>query len=160
TFAEICAKAIKHVGYQPCLWQIRVVKAILKHDGDVVCIVATGSGKTLTFWLPLLLWPVGIQLVISPLNILGEQNLEQLAAMVRSAIIIVTNVEMLMKQDRGFEKLWKKPEFTHRLISIAWDEGHCVSRWAGFWPEYKEVGRLRYLIPRDIPFVIVSATLP
>ncbi|KAJ6614043.1 hypothetical protein B0H10DRAFT_2046324, partial [Mycena sp. CBHHK59/15] len=36
TFAEIRTKAIKHVGYQPCLWQIRVVGAILKCDGDVV----------------------------------------------------------------------------------------------------------------------------
>ncbi|KAJ7934404.1 hypothetical protein B0H13DRAFT_1591629, partial [Mycena leptocephala] len=74
--------------------------------------------------------------------------------------VIVTNVETLMQQDGGFDKLWKKPQFTSRLISIVWDEGHCVSKWAGFRPEYKEVGRLRFLIPRSIPFVIVSATLP
>ncbi|KAJ7701238.1 hypothetical protein B0H17DRAFT_924702, partial [Mycena rosella] len=43
-----------------------VAEAILKRDGDVVCISATGSGKTLTFWLPLLFRPNGIQLVISP----------------------------------------------------------------------------------------------
>jgi ATP-dependent DNA helicase RecQ len=65
-----------------------------------------------------------------------------------------------MQQDGGFDQLWKKPLFTSRLISIVWDEGHCVSKWAGFRPEYKEVGRLRFLIPRSIPFVIVSATLP
>ncbi|KAJ7017638.1 hypothetical protein C8F04DRAFT_978925, partial [Mycena alexandri] len=74
--------------------------------------------------------------------------------------VVVTNVETLMQQDGGFEKLWKKPDFTSRLISLVWDEGHCVSKWAGFRPEYKEVNRLRYLIPRTIPFVIVSATLP
>jgi superfamily II DNA helicase RecQ len=45
-------------------------------------------------------------------------------------------------------------------VSIVWDEAHCVSKWAGFRPEYKEVGRLRFLVPRSIPFVIVSATLP
>ncbi|KAJ6595501.1 P-loop containing nucleoside triphosphate hydrolase protein, partial [Mycena vulgaris] len=178
---EIRARAIQHLGYQPCLWQIRVVEAILKRDGDIVCISATGSGKTLTFWLPLLFKPAGIQLVVSPLNILGEQNVTQLAAMGFKGInitadtanadnfrvrgtgkyrVIVTNVETLMQQDGGFSKLWKKPEFTRRLISIVWDEAHCISKWAGFRPEYKEVGRLRYLIPRDIPFVIVSATLP
>ncbi|KAJ7677684.1 P-loop containing nucleoside triphosphate hydrolase protein [Mycena polygramma] len=178
---EIRAEAIRILGYQPCLWQIRVVEAILKRDGDVVCIAATGSGKTLTFWLPLLFRPTGIQLVISPLNILGEQNVKQLADMGLKGInitaetanadnfrdieegkyrVIVTNVETLMQQDGGFERLWKKPEFTRRLISIVWDEAHCVSKWAGFRPEYKEVGRLRYLIPRDIPFVLVSATLP
>jgi superfamily II DNA helicase RecQ len=73
---------------------------------------------------------------------------------------VVTNVENLMQQDGGFERLWKRPAFTSRLISFVWDEGHCASLWTGFRPEYKEVNRLRYLIPRDIPFVIVSATLP
>ncbi|KAF8981642.1 hypothetical protein BDQ17DRAFT_1262872 [Cyathus striatus] len=38
----------------PCLWQIKVVQAILKRDGDVVSIAGTGMGKTLTFWMPLL----------------------------------------------------------------------------------------------------------
>ncbi|KAJ7501820.1 P-loop containing nucleoside triphosphate hydrolase protein, partial [Mycena galericulata] len=178
---EICARALKHLGYQPCLWQIRVVEAMLKRDGDVVCIAATGSGKTLTFWLLLLFNTAGIQLVVSPLNILGEQNVQQLAAMglkginitadtanadnfrIRAALyidlegkycVVVTNVETLMQQDGGFSKLWKKAEFTRRLISIVWDEAHCISKWAGFRPEYKEVGRLRYLIPRDIPFVL------
>jgi superfamily II DNA/RNA helicase len=80
-FDEIRAKSVKHLGYTPCLWQIKVVKAILKRDGDVVCIAATGSGKTLTFWLPLLFRTHGIQLVISPLNILGQQNVAQLAQM-------------------------------------------------------------------------------
>lgn len=74
--------------------------------------------------------------------------------------MIVTNVETLMRQDTGFGKLWKNHQFTSRLISLVWDEGHCISKWASFRPEYKEVGRLRFLIPRSIPFVIVSATLP
>ncbi|KAJ6526893.1 hypothetical protein DFH09DRAFT_1328379 [Mycena vulgaris] len=134
------AKAITLLGYQPCLWQIHVVEAILKRDGDV--------------------------LGISPLKILGEQNVKQLASMGLKGInitaetanadnfrarvysiivasklitvhkqdiedgkyrVIVTNVETLMQLDGGFEKLWKKPEFTRRLISIVWDEGHCVS---------------------------------
>ncbi|KAJ6467054.1 P-loop containing nucleoside triphosphate hydrolase protein [Mycena vitilis] len=121
------------------------------------------------------------RLVISPLNILGDQNVTQLKDLGINGIaitsetathqnfqdiedgkyrVIVTNVETLMQQDGGFDKLWKKPAFTSRLISLIWDEGHCVSKWAGFRPEYKEVGRLRFLIPRSVPFVIVSATLP
>ncbi|KAJ7766972.1 P-loop containing nucleoside triphosphate hydrolase protein [Mycena maculata] len=181
SFAEIRTKAIAHLGYTPCLWQIKVVEAVLKRDGDVVCIAATGYGKTLTFWLPLLFRPNGIQLVISPLNILGQQNVAQLAAMKINGItitaetatyknfqdiedgkysVVVTNVETLMQQDGGFEKLWKKPAFVSRLISLVEDEGHCASTRATFRPEYKQVNRLRYLIPRDIPFVVVSATLP
>ncbi|KAF8185802.1 P-loop containing nucleoside triphosphate hydrolase protein [Mycena galopus ATCC 62051] len=171
--AEIRAKAVERLGYMPSRRGL---------DGDVVCISVTGSGKTLTFWLPLLFRPHGIQLVISPLNILGQQNVAQLAAMKINGItitaetatrqnfqvrvhiygysVVVTNVETLMQSDGGFEKLWNKPDFTSRLISLVWDKGHCASTWAAFRPEYKQVTRLRYLIPRDIPFVIVSATLP
>ncbi|KAF9228306.1 hypothetical protein BS17DRAFT_691999 [Gyrodon lividus] len=35
-------------------------------------------GKTLTFWLPLLFCPEGIQIVVTPLNQLGEQNVDSL----------------------------------------------------------------------------------
>jgi len=60
------------------LWQIQAVHTILKGDQDVVSIAATGSGKTLTFWMPLLFHPQGIQIVVTPLNILGTQNVENL----------------------------------------------------------------------------------
>jgi hypothetical protein len=46
---EICQNTFEAFGFYPCLWQICVVKAILKHDHDVISIAATGSGKTLTF---------------------------------------------------------------------------------------------------------------
>jgi len=65
-------------GYCPCLWQIRVVQALLKNDKDVVSISATGSAKSLTFWMPLLFIPEAVQIVITPLNILGKQNVETL----------------------------------------------------------------------------------
>jgi superfamily II DNA/RNA helicase len=51
---EIRRETLERFGFVPCLWQIRVVEAILKHDHDVVSMAATGSGKTLTFWMPLL----------------------------------------------------------------------------------------------------------
>ncbi|KAG2145419.1 uncharacterized protein EDB93DRAFT_1053825, partial [Suillus bovinus] len=52
-------------------------------DQDVVSISATGSRKTLTFWMPLLFHPQGIQIVVTPLNILGTQNV---AALEKSCI--------------------------------------------------------------------------
>ncbi|KAI0738168.1 hypothetical protein C8Q80DRAFT_1060062, partial [Daedaleopsis nitida] len=57
----------------PYLWQCHAAIALLKGDRDVVCISGTGSGKTLTFWIPLLFRPNGIQVIITPLNILGTQ---------------------------------------------------------------------------------------
>ena len=64
--------------YHPCLWQIHVVQALLKNNNDVVSILATGSGKSLTFWMPLLLIPEAVQIIITPLNILGKQTVETL----------------------------------------------------------------------------------
>ncbi len=39
-------------------------------------IAGTGMGKTLTFWMPLLFRDGGIQIIVTPLNILGKQNVE------------------------------------------------------------------------------------
>ncbi|KAI0683019.1 hypothetical protein BC835DRAFT_1297117, partial [Cytidiella melzeri] len=72
----------------PCLWQAELDRAILNGGKDVVAVSGTASGKTLTFWLPLLFCPEGIQVVITPLNILGAQNRDQLAAKGISTIAI------------------------------------------------------------------------
>lgn len=72
--SEICHKTQEVFGRRPCLWQIQVTQAILRADQDVVLILATGSGKTLTFWMPLLFRTQGIQIIVTPLNILSTQN--------------------------------------------------------------------------------------
>jgi superfamily II DNA helicase RecQ len=66
------------------------VEAILRHGRDIVSIAATGARKTLTSWMPLLFREDGIQIIISPLNILGKQNVEDLAALGISGIILST----------------------------------------------------------------------
>ena len=59
-------------GFRPCLWQIRVVRAILAGE-DVITIAPTGSGKSLTYWMPLLFIKYGITVVVTPLKLLGGQ---------------------------------------------------------------------------------------
>ena len=44
-------------------------------------------GKTLCFWLPLLFRPNGIQIVVTPLNLLGKQNAASLTKAGISAIV-------------------------------------------------------------------------
>ena len=66
-------------GQTPCLWQLNVVDAILQRNKDVILTAATGAGKTLTFWMPLLAQPEGVQIVCAPLNILGTLNVRALA---------------------------------------------------------------------------------
>jgi superfamily II DNA or RNA helicase len=77
--------------HRPCLWQIRVVQAILKNDKDIASISATGSGKTLTFWMPLLFIPEGIQIVVTPLNILGKQNVDTLTKVGINAVSVTAD---------------------------------------------------------------------
>ncbi|KAI5988180.1 hypothetical protein EDD15DRAFT_2107553, partial [Pisolithus albus] len=62
----------------PCQWQLRVAETILKGEKDVICIVGTGMGKTLTFWMPLLFCLDSMQIVVTPLNLLGKQNVAYL----------------------------------------------------------------------------------
>ncbi|KAG0701802.1 hypothetical protein DFH29DRAFT_757003, partial [Suillus ampliporus] len=63
----------------PCLWQLKVARALLQGNHDVLCIAGTGVGKTLGFWIPLLFCVNSIQLVVTPLNLLGKQNATSLA---------------------------------------------------------------------------------
>ena len=85
---EIRDKSLQVLGRRPCLWQCRVAQAQLRGDRDIVCISATGSGKTLTFWIPLLFRPQGIQIVITPLNLLGSQNSSELQRLGINAIAL------------------------------------------------------------------------
>ena len=48
-------------------------------------------GKTLTFWIPLLFRPDGIQIIITPLNQLGKQQVEDLERIGMRAIAISAN---------------------------------------------------------------------
>ena len=88
TLATICQQAQQTFAVCPCLWQLKVSEALLKGDKDVVCTAGTGMGKTLCFWLPLLFRPNGLQIVVTPLNLLGNQNVASLTKAGISAIAI------------------------------------------------------------------------
>lgn len=65
-----------------------------------------------------------------------------------------------MKEKGAFEKLWTVKDFVENVLSMVFDEAHCAALWGDFRPEYREIYRLRYLIPESIPFFLASATLP
>ncbi|KIJ09815.1 hypothetical protein PAXINDRAFT_86927, partial [Paxillus involutus ATCC 200175] len=64
-----------------------------------------------------------------------------------------------MKPDGDFEGLLKSPLFVSRVVSIVIDEAHCLTDWGDFRPEYRELGRLRYILPSNVPLLVTSATL-
>jgi superfamily II DNA helicase RecQ len=74
--------------------------------------------------------------------------------------VVITSPERILN-DRRFLDLWKSKQFVKKLHSIIFDEAHCISQWSGeFRPEYAEVGRLRWLLPKHVIFYAASATLP
>jgi superfamily II DNA/RNA helicase len=54
---EIRQKTLNAFCVRPCLWQLKVVEAILQGEKHIISIAGTGMGKTLTFWMPLLFQP-------------------------------------------------------------------------------------------------------
>ncbi len=58
----------------------------------MVCTAATGFGKTLTFFMPLLFSPDSVIIIVTALNILGEQNVRQLAEVGISGIAVLCKV--------------------------------------------------------------------
>src|SRR5260221_13482340 len=54
-----------------CIWQCRVALRLLAKK-SIVSISAMGSGKTMTFWLPML-HEEGITFIVTPLKSLGSQ---------------------------------------------------------------------------------------
>ncbi|KAJ3553995.1 hypothetical protein NM688_g3330 [Phlebia brevispora] len=177
SFAAIREKVNQVFGKRACLWQCQAGQAILKNH-HVIIDVATGMGKTLSFFIPSLFRANGIQLIVTALNVLGKQNEASLEAAGIRAIsisadtaidsnfrdieegkyrIVIISPEQLMKAGGGFERLMRKPAFAAKIDSVVFDEAHCISEWGSFRPEYRDVMQLRYRLP-NTSFVFASAT--
>ena len=68
-------------GKRPCWFQIKVAQALYAGK-DVIGCAPTGAGKTLSFWIPLLMalkeGEDKMTFVVTPLNLLGKQNQDSL----------------------------------------------------------------------------------
>ncbi|KAF8806502.1 P-loop containing nucleoside triphosphate hydrolase protein [Phlegmacium glaucopus] len=183
TIQEVCALVQAKFGKRPCWYQIKTALALYSGK-DVIGCAPMGAGKTLSFWIPLLMaleeGRNAMTIVVTPLNLLGKQNealldeagLSGIAVSMKNANVetwkdiengkynvVIVHPEILMSNEE-VEKLWKKADFTKRLLNFIFDEGHCISQWGSFRKEYAHLGALRYLIPEHVPFYIASATLP
>ncbi|EJF60698.1 hypothetical protein DICSQDRAFT_29475, partial [Dichomitus squalens LYAD-421 SS1] len=74
--------------------------------------------------------------------------------------VVVLNPELAFGHISCQEWIWKNSSFTSRIISIVWDEAHCVKAWGKFRPDLATSGRLRSMLPLKTPYLIPSATLP
>ncbi|KAF8193662.1 P-loop containing nucleoside triphosphate hydrolase protein [Pholiota molesta] len=176
TIKKIRDLTMRKFGKRACWYQVKTALALYEKK-DVIGCAPTGAGKTMSFWIPLLMaledGEDKMSIVVTPLNLLGKQNVKVLEDAGLSAIsvskenagvetfqdiengkyrVVIMNPEILMAHDE-VEKLWKKPKVTKRLLNFIFDEGHCISQWGKFRKEYLLVGNL-------IPIYVASATLP
>jgi ATP-dependent DNA helicase RecQ len=154
--------------------QEEVIATILARQ-DVLAVMPTGSGKSLCYQLPALLFP-GITLVVSPLIALMKDQVDQLNHLGLPATVINSSVSREQQRSRieqamaGKIKLlyiaperFQNDEFKAALsrmhVSLfAVDEAHCVSLWGhDFRPDYL---RLRRAISdsKSPPVLALTAT--
>ena len=75
---DVIQEAIKECfGFYPCTWRLKAALTQLEWN-DLLTLAPMGSEKTLTFWIPLLFNGDEIIIVVTPLIVLGEKNVNEL----------------------------------------------------------------------------------
>ncbi len=159
-------------GFRPA--QQEIIEAVLSRK-DVLCVMPTGSGKSLCYQLPAIL-DEGITLVVSPLIALMKDQVDSLrqlgiaAEFINSSLTTQQQAECLNRVDRGeCRLLYVAPErFRSRqfieivrglsLRLFAVDEAHCISEWGhDFRHDYARLGDFRARLGNP-PTIALTAT--
>ncbi|KAK3812109.1 MAG: P-loop containing nucleoside triphosphate hydrolase protein [Benniella sp.] len=170
-------------GVTPKAQQLEVVECIGRGQ-DVILIAGCGWGKTLVYFLPLVLWQDRIVLIISPLKALMKEQCQKLQDLGISSISLdgdsvngpfplvldrlaagtyraVFMTPELIVGSKRVKDLWDRHGWNQRLLAVVVDEAHCISTWGKeFRTAYGDIGDLRSKVLPGVAFVAVSATLP
>jgi RecQ family ATP-dependent DNA helicase len=156
-----------------------VIDAVLDERCDAFVLWSTGSGKSLTFQIPALMFP-GVTIVISPLIALMSDQVRALKA--RRVAAECYNSSQKQTEQRAVVQalqqgdvklLYVSPERAvtaqflnlltllhqkNRLSLFAVDESHCVSSWGhDFRPSYRRLAVLKQRFA-SVPMLALTAT--
>ncbi|MDX1612790.1 MAG: DNA helicase RecQ [Candidatus Promineifilaceae bacterium] len=144
-------------------------------DGqDTLAVMPTGSGKSLCYQLPALLFP-GLTVVVSPLISLMQDQVDQLRQLEIPAVYLNSTLphdayQATMDQIRqGVVKLlYVAPETLLRpeiqvllqqvqVDCLTVDEAHCISAWGhDFRPEYRQLHQVRQRLTEAVAFALTA----
>jgi ATP-dependent DNA helicase RecQ len=157
--------------------QEEVIQNILC-KADTLAVMPTGSGKSLCYQLPALLFQ-GLTVVVSPLISLMQDQVDQLREMDISAVFLNSSlnhaqyVQTMRRIRQGQVRLlYVAPETLLRpetlllleqsgVDCLTVDEAHCISAWGhDFRPEYRQLIDVRHRLPRAVCFALTATATP
>lgn len=159
--------------------QSQIIRAIINESANVVGILATGYGKSITYQMPFIIWErQKCVIVICPLLSLMTDQINKLDELHIEAIALNSNMNSREKESAksailmGENKIiYMSPEFCvtqedfltqlyeeDRIGLVAIDEAHCVSSWGHeFRPDYQSLSCIKSWLP-EAPILALTAT--
>ncbi len=166
---------LKYFGFENFIgMQKEIIDNIIFEKQHSLVLMPTGSGKSLCYQIPALMFEGGT-LVISPLIALMQDQVNALRQKNIPASFINSTVSKKKKEQRlnefigGKIKLlyvtperFRKPEFVEKIKTadislLAVDEAHCISEWGhDFRPDYSRLGEFRKLIGNPLTIALTA----